>query len=406
MCDAVLGLVLEHVVDDPVDGATSLALAAMRTAVEVGRAHRSEVVQGERADAGEPGDVLVAGSGRRILVRWPSASRSGHGTSGHELGRLGQTQDAPWRPSPPRPGRRDRGSCRCCRAARRAADRPSPGVTRSSSRSVSRRPSSSAASQRPTSGSYRSVQDQGLAVGHRAQCRVPRRAAPRQDRSNGHRTGRRSAVRVSMRRAAVQTRLSDRSAVCWNGCGANAGAGRRRVGRAAARPVRSRPVLHSRRGPGPPSHADQNRPRHAAGAELTRGPSRPGRCRPRPAGPRRQRLAEERTDQEVAHRAVRLDAAAARSRSPLRPPDPPLEPQDAPVHLRRAQRDPHHRPRPDRPAPGRRPRVRPRDRRPRRPGPVRRHQEAGPGADRPRRPPGPTCPTSTSAGSAACSPTS
>ena len=33
----------------------------------------------------------------------------------------------------------------------------------------------------------------------------------------------------------------------------------------------------------------------------------------------------------------------ARSRRPFRAPDPPLEPEDAPVHLRRAQRHPHHR---------------------------------------------------------------
>ena len=110
--------------------------------------------------------------------------------------------------------------------------------------------------------------------------------------------------------------------------------------------------------------------------------------------------------QEVAHRAVRFDAAAARGRSPLRPPDAPLESQDAPVHLRGAQRDPHHRPRPDRrsawtspsspsarPSPAASwscssgPRSRPRSR-------------------SPRRRPAPACRTSTSAGSAACSPTS
>ncbi len=87
--------------------------------------------------------------------------------------------------------------------------------------------------------------------------------------------------------------------------------------------------------------------------------------------------------QEVAHRAVRFDAAAARGRSPLRPSDPPLESQDEAIHLCRAQWDPHHRSRPDRPAPGRRPRIRPRDRRPWRPGPLRRDEEAGPGAGRP-----------------------
>ena len=163
------------------------------------------------------------------------------------------------------------------------------------------------------------------------------------------------------------------------------------LGRRVAAEARSRPgpVLHSRpvRDPTGPSR-QTNRPRPAErGTELTRGPFRPGWCRHRAhRGEDRSpatRSAEERTEQEVAHRAVRFDAAAARSRSPLRPPDPPLEPQDAPVHLRGAQRDPHHRPRPDRAAAGRRPRVRPRDRRPRRAGPLRRDQEAGPGADRP-----------------------
>ena len=118
------------------------------------------------------------------------------------------------------------------------------------------------------------------------------------------------------------------------------------------------------------------------------------------------RSAEESNRQEVAHRAVRFDAPAARGRSPLRPPDPPLEPEDEAVHLRRAQRDPHHRPGPDRPAPRRRPRVRPRDRRPRRPGPVRRAPRSRPRSRSPRRRPAPTSRTSTSAGSAACSPTS
>ena len=51
-------------------------------------------------------------------------------------------------------------------------------------------------------------------------------------------------------------------------------------------------------------------------------------------------------------------------------------------------------------------RVRQRDRRPRRHDPLRRHQEAGAGADRGRGRPAPRCPTSTSAGWAACSPTS
>src|SRR6185437_10559717 len=36
--------------------------------------------------------------------------------------------------------------------------------------------------------------------------------------------------------------------------------------------------------------------------------------------------------------------AAPRSRCLLRTPNPPLESEDAPFHLRRAKRDPHHRP--------------------------------------------------------------
>ena len=53
--------------------------------------------------------------------------------------------------------------------------------------------------------------------------------------------------------------------------------------------------------------------------------------------------------------------AAARSGRPLRAPDPALESEDARLHLQRAQRDPHHRPRADGHAPRRRPRVRARD---------------------------------------------
>ena len=37
-------------------------------------------------------------------------------------------------------------------------------------------------------------------------------------------------------------------------------------------------------------------------------------------------------------------AGPARSRRPFRPPDPPVEPEDAPVHLRRTFRHLHHRP--------------------------------------------------------------
>src|SRR5204862_2294741 len=114
-----------------------------------------------------------------------------------------------------------------------------------------------------------------------------------------------------------------------------------------------------------------NRPAPPPASEITRGPFRPGRCRPREAphgattaGIPATRSAEERTEQEVLPRAVRLDAAAARSRCPLRPPDAPLESQDAPLHLRGAQRDPHHRSRPDRQAPRLVAGIRPRDGRP------------------------------------------
>ena len=55
--------------------------------------------------------------------------------------------------------------------------------------------------------------------------------------------------------------------------------------------------------------------------------------------------------------------AVAGGRCPLRPPDPPLEPEDAAVHLHRAQRHPHHRPAADRHPPRRRDHVRPRRRR-------------------------------------------
>ena len=68
---------------------------------------------------------------------------------------------------------------------------------------------------------------------------------------------------------------------------------------------------------------------------------------------------------------------AAAGRSPLRPPDAPLEPEHAPLHLRRARRDPHHRPPADRAAARRRPPLRRRALERWRNGALRRHQEAG-----------------------------
>ena len=119
-------------------------------------------------------------------------------------------------------------------------------------------------------------------------------------------------------------------------CYTPAGPGPARV-RAARSTARVAPTV-GRHG----AHTRTHPVRGGAGAEID---GKPAADRP---GPRRRTSAEERTEQEVANRAVRFDAAAARGRGPLRPSDPPLESQDAPVHLRGAQRDPHHRSRPDR----------------------------------------------------------
>ena len=78
----------------------------------------------------------------------------------------------------------------------------------------------------------------------------------------------------------------------------------------------------------------------------------------------------------------RLHARAAGGRSSLRPPDPPLESKDAPLHLHGAGRHLHHRPaadpRLDRAGCG----LRAQRVRARRLDPVRGHQEAMPGLDR------------------------
>ncbi len=85
----------------------------------------------------------------------------------------------------------------------------------------------------------------------------------------------------------------------------------------------------------------------------------------------------------IANRPRRFNARgrphrAAPGRSALRPSDAPLEPEHAPLHLRRAGRDPHHRPAADRGAAGERPPLRRRARQRRRHRALRRHQEAGP----------------------------
>ena len=70
----------------------------------------------------------------------------------------------------------------------------------------------------------------------------------------------------------------------------------------------------------------------------------------------------------------------ARGRSALRPPDTTLEPQDGALHLGRAERHLRHRPRQDHAAHRSLIRVRPRHRGAGRHGPLRGHEEAGPGA--------------------------
>ena len=109
------------------------------------------------------------------------------------------------------------------------------------------------------------------------------------------------------------------------------------------------------------------------------------RCRRnRSAGSTRLPTAHD-TETERKEHLARQHARAPGGRSPLRPPDPPLEPQDEALHLRRARRHLHHRPAEDRAEPRRGPVVRAQPRRARRHGPVRRHQEAGPGRHRGRR---------------------
>ncbi len=92
----------------------------------------------------------------------------------------------------------------------------------------------------------------------------------------------------------------------------------------------------------------------------------------RPAGDRNR-------NRERGSHARRFHEGTAGGRRPLRPPDPPLEPEDEALHLHRARRHLHHRPAADPgPAPGGT-RLRARDRRTRRLRALRRHEEAGAG---------------------------
>ena len=158
---------------------------------------------------------------------------------------------------------------------------------------------------------------------------------------------------------------------------------------------RGRPPATLRRrpessGPGSRTPAFRGHPAAASvagGRRNNRGAARPGPATARGRRPR----ATARTKGRHRGRSNgrRHHEAAAGGRSPLRSPDPALEPEDEAVHLRRAQRDLHHRPAADPGAHRHRLPVRAQHRRGRRHRPVRRHEEAGPGADpeagRPRR---------------------
>ena len=105
------------------------------------------------------------------------------------------------------------------------------------------------------------------------------------------------------------------------------------IGRAIGVRIRVRIVLRAAREPASdvPSHTPGD---PAVGGALASREGRPGS---------RSRAEE----QPEVHSGCRQHEAAARSGRPLRAPDPSLEPEDARLHLRRAQRDPHHRPGPD-----------------------------------------------------------
>ncbi len=111
---------------------------------------------------------------------------------------------------------------------------------------------------------------------------------------------------------------------------------------------------------GPPCYTPPS-PRHVRGGQSrpspagrrngahTRTPARTGRC-PGPAELRRHQApvgGPRRIQPQEAASAHRVHAPAPRGRRPLRTPDPSLEPEDEALHLRGAQRDPHHRPGPD-----------------------------------------------------------
>ena len=166
----------------------------------------------------------------------------------------------------------------------------------------------------------------------------------------------------------------------------------------AQRPLRERPDSH---------HADSRwrTPRHAAACR-----SLTPRLVPLPAVvpirvwtvPPGREAAFRRQPNSEDHRARGHYARASRVWSPLRTPDPPLEPQDAPLHLRGAKRPVPDRSAADDRADRDRALLRAQRRRARRQRAVRRHEEADAGLDPRRGDPCRACRSSTTAGSAGC----
>ena len=95
----------------------------------------------------------------------------------------------------------------------------------------------------------------------------------------------------------------------------------------------------------------------------------------RPAGARQPKT----TSKGAGPVGSRLHEGASGGWSSLRPPDPPLEPEDEALHLHRARRHLHHRPAADAAARRGSARLRAQHRRARRHDPLRRHEEAGSG---------------------------
>ena len=227
-------------------------------------------------------------------------------------------------------------------ATRSTSSRVDPGSRRRScsSRSAAVGPRQASVRRRSRSTRPRSRASTAAAFGARAGGVAAGRVAPCRRCAGASTSSRSSAGRLAAGRTSRPSRSGTFEA--W-----------RRTERSDARRTRSvRPVLvlDSR---GPPGHERGMRPCITHARRSPRGCRTAGVSASRTVrGPRGTRRSTEPGGPRP--HAVRLDAPAAGGRRPLRPPDAPLEPQDAPVHLRGAQRDPHHRPRPDRQPPRRR----------------------------------------------------